>query len=66
MIIVRVRLWDVPALAWVAARAFAAENSRKGVRRRAIAGYPMHFLFVLLVTAQGQLWQWDRKVCFVS
>ena len=61
MKIVKARLYGVPVLAWVAARAFAAESSRKGVCLRAIAGYPLHFLSVLLVSAQGQLWQGEYK-----
>ncbi|MDJ0358472.1 hypothetical protein [Paenarthrobacter sp. PH39-S1] len=60
MRIVKARLRDAPSLAWVAAQAFAAEHSSAGVRRRAALAYPLHLFSVLLVTAQGQLWHWNR------
>ena len=61
MRIVKARLWDAPALAWVAARAFAAEHDREGVHRRAMIGYPMRLISVLVLVVQGQLWRWDSK-----
>ena len=61
MRVVKARLCDVPTLGRVAARAFAAENSRKGVRRRAVVSYPMHLISVLSLYVGGQLWHGDRK-----
>lgn len=62
MRVVKARFWDAPALAWVAAQAFAAEHDREGVHRRATAAYPMHLISVLVLVVQGQLWRWDHKV----
>ena len=61
MRIVKARLRDAPALAWVTAQAFTAENTTRNHRRRSVFAYPLHLISVLITVAQGQMWHWNRK-----
>lgn len=57
----KARLRDTPALAWIAAQAFAAESTQTGVRRRARGLYLMHLYSLALLTCGGRLWHWEKK-----
>lgn len=61
----RARLRDTPALAWVAAQAFAAESSNTGIHRRARHLYLMHLYSLALLACGGRLWHWDKKAIIV-
>lgn len=61
MKIQRARLCEVPALAWVAAEAFAAETSKAGLHRRARYNYLMHLYSLALLTCSGKVWHWEKK-----
>lgn len=61
MKIERAHMRDVPALAWLAAQAFAAESGAVDVRRRAQGQYLMHLYSLALLTGSGRLWHWEKK-----
>ncbi|MHA7177350.1 hypothetical protein ACX80D_11900 [Arthrobacter sp. Sr24] len=61
MNIERARLRDAPALAWIAAQAFAAESTRRGVRCRARGLYLRHLYSLNLLACGGRLWHWEKK-----
>ena len=65
MKIERARLRDTPALAWTAARAFAAESAKAGIRRRARGLYLMHLYSLALLARGGRLWHWEKKAIIV-
>lgn len=65
MKIERVRLQDIPALAWTAAQAFAAETGTVDIRRRAQGQYLMHLYSLALLACGGRLWQWEKKAIIV-
>lgn len=53
MKIERARLRDTPALAWIAAQAFAAESAQAGIRRRARGLFLMHLYSLALLACSG-------------
>nr|WP_176704910.1 hypothetical protein [Arthrobacter sp.]AXV46447.1 hypothetical protein pA44BH1_p03 [Arthrobacter sp.]AXV46483.1 hypothetical protein pA48BH1_p03 [Arthrobacter sp.] len=61
MKIERARLQDTPALAWIAAQAFAAESAQAGNRRSPQALYLMHLYSLGLLACSGRLWHWDKR-----
>lgn len=61
MKIERARLRDTPALAWIAAQAFAAEAGTVDLRRRAQGQYLMHLYSLALLACGGRLWHSDKK-----